>query len=226
MYKSLKIFILSCLISLSFCGTRPAHPGEEARALALWDRHCSGGKDGGNEGSTFIHCKHPLEVQTKTLISSIQAQNPEQLQREQYIFVDPPKIHFNHELEIRGGAALEPKTVVYVRPAKTSHTYEADLQIPKNEHKKPELVFLSSSGGSGGARGQGVEVAQSSAPLPIVAKAPPVVEENDSDKFSKREAQPVRPVYVRPDSSVVYVTSTESKRVALNGMLSTQGIKS
>ncbi|OXA63456.1 uncharacterized protein LOC110863477 [Folsomia candida] len=210
----MKFFIFSCLVAISSCGTRQANPGEEARALALWDRLCAGGKEGGTEGNIFIHCKHPLQTQTKTLQTSIQAQTRDGGdQREQYIFVDPPKIHFNHELEIRGGAALEPKTIVYVRPAKTSHTYEADLQIPKNEHKKPELVFLSSSGGSGGARGQGVEVAQSSAPLPIVAKAPPVVEENNK-QVNKRETETVsvRPVYTRPYSSVVSVASARKRR--------------
>jgi len=197
--------LVALMVSSTHAGTRAALPGEEARALSLWDKYCAGDKDGGTEGNLFIHCKHPLEQLRKTLSTSIQAQVPKSEQREQIIFVSPPKLHFDHQLEIRGGAALEPKTIVYVKPAKTSHTYEADLQIPENEHKKPELVFLSSGGSAN--KGVGVEIAEESAPYPTVVESKPVIKKRETED---KDHEPI--LFSRAYSSVVAVTSSRKRK--------------
>jgi len=136
------LLVVVSLVCCSWAGTRQALPGEESRAADLWERYCNNGNEGGQEGSIFIHCKHPLRGENRFISSTIHA-DEDTKQREQYIFVQPPPLHFNHDLTISSKSGLEPKTIVYVKPVRTTHTYDSSFTKAAVEHKKPELVFLS-----------------------------------------------------------------------------------
>ena len=141
--------IFGTFCGLTFGGTRQARPGEEQRALSLWRRYCEGGNDGGvDSNGNFIHCKHPLTSktsQTRTLTARIGGGRTGKDKEEQYIFVQPPTLHFNHKINLDESGFQQPKTIVYVQPAKTSHSYTSNIDSRKEEaeHVKPELVFLS-----------------------------------------------------------------------------------
>jgi len=124
-------------------------PGEEKKATDLWKKFCENGKEGGKEGNIFIHCKHPLRPETRYISTTLTGGTADLEQREQYIFVQPPPLHFNHNLKVTSKGSLEPKTIVYVKPARTTHTYDTQIDKGTTEHKKPELVFLSADTGSG-----------------------------------------------------------------------------
>jgi hypothetical protein len=150
-----------CFVASVYGGTRRAEPGESKKALSLWKKYCEGGKEGGVDGGTFIHCKHPLGPVTRDINGGeidAETRNAEEEQKTQYIFVQPAPLHFNHNLQVKTSSPLEPKTVIYVRPAETSHTYNSPeiIKGPEPEHVKPELVFLEGPGSSSKGRSQKV----------------------------------------------------------------------
>jgi hypothetical protein len=157
-----------CLVASVYGGTRRAEPGESKKALSLWKKYCEGGKEGGVDGSsTFIHCKHPLGPVTRDInggeIDASETKNAEEEQKTQYIFVQPAPLHFNHNLQVKTSSPLEPKTVIYVRPAETSHSYNPEIiKGAEPEHEKPELVFLQGSTSSKSGRSKKVKAEKES----------------------------------------------------------------
>lgn len=79
-----------------------------------------------------------------------------------------------------------------VKPAQTSHSYQANLRIAEADHKKPELVFLSSSGNDGGEPAPVTTGDHGTVPEPATAK-----------QVTKRETIPSGPVKITESYSVV-----------------------
>lgn len=123
-------------------------PQIEAEALQLYERHCSGRSDGGNDGNLYVYCKRARENIEENLQHQIEV-TPGPDAPKQVVFVQPPSYNYNHDITLTGGAGKAQKTVIYVLPSKNSHNVnyndERDGEIAP---EKPSLYFLGNGGES------------------------------------------------------------------------------
>jgi hypothetical protein len=136
--------------------TRTAKPGEDTRALALWEKHCSNGREGGPDGAFTIKCTHDVQPATDgenelvsnngTLLGKITIMETYPLE---IVFVQPPppanETDADSEADEENGGAKK-EIIVLVEPIKNGTNFaNGTTEAPQVEEVKPEFILVPAS---------------------------------------------------------------------------------
>lgn len=103
-------------------------PQEEAEALQLFQRLCSGyGAEGQDIGGTLVYCKRANGDRQETLNHNVNVQDSSRPPA-QVVFVQPPPVRYQHRVLVQGSAGQGQQTKVYVLPQKATHELQADYR--------------------------------------------------------------------------------------------------
>ncbi|ODM97736.1 hypothetical protein Ocin01_08945 [Orchesella cincta] len=129
--------ILAAAFGVAYAGVRELTPSEEADALDLFNRLCSGyGSDGQDVGGTRVYCKRANgEI------------NESQNHR-------PPPARYQHNVEIVSEGGEGGQTKIYVLPQQATHTVTPNVQQNPGSQTKPVVYFLKGGSSSSSVRGQ------------------------------------------------------------------------
>lgn len=126
-------------------------PQEEADALQLFQRLCSGyGSEGGQDiGGMLVYCKRGNGDRQETLNHNVNVQDTSR-QPAQVVFVQPPPVRYQHRVLVQGSGAQGQQTKVYVLPQQATHQLSADYRGQQAVAVKPTVYFLKGDSASPG----------------------------------------------------------------------------
>ncbi|CAL8100386.1 unnamed protein product [Orchesella dallaii] len=153
------LLILASALGVAYAGVGTLSPSEEAEALQLFARLCSGyGAEGQDIGGTLVYCKRGKDDRTERLNHNVNVQDNTR-QPGQVVFVQPPPVRYQHRVLVQGQGAQGQQTKVYVLPQQASHDLSADYRGGQVNAVKPVVYFLK-GGESGGSSGYGAPTRQ------------------------------------------------------------------
>jgi hypothetical protein len=130
-------------------GVRELNNREEQDALQLYLRVCGQGQ--GAEGSRNIdgfniHCKSPRQqVVQEVLNHQVNVQGSPN-QQQDIVFVQPPAVNYQHNLQLNGSPGQGGQTKIYVLPQQANHQLATNFNLGQITRSKPEVHFLNRNG--------------------------------------------------------------------------------
>ncbi|CAL8128650.1 unnamed protein product [Orchesella dallaii] len=139
--------VIASILGVAYAGVGHLSPSEEADALQLFHKICSGyGSEGAGQdlGWTRVYCKKASGVITESQNHMVKV--PGQSGQAQTVFVQPPPARYHHKVEIVSDGGQGGQTKIYVLPQTATHTVHAKGHIKPGTQVKPVVYFL--KGGS------------------------------------------------------------------------------
>ncbi|ODM97734.1 hypothetical protein Ocin01_08947 [Orchesella cincta] len=154
--------IFAAAFGVAYAGVGVLSPSEEAEALQLFAKLCSGyGSDGQDIGWTRVYCKRGSGEITENTNHKVNV--PGSSGQAQTVFIQPPPARYHHNVEIWSGGNQGGQTKIYVLPQKATHTVTPNVQKTPGTQVKPVVYFLN-NGASSTSTGYGPPSKQPSAP--------------------------------------------------------------
>jgi len=136
------LLVIASVLGVAYAGVGTLSPQEEAEALQLFERLCSGyGAEGQDVGGTLVYCKRGNDDRQETLNHNVNVQDTSKGQA-QVVFVQPPPVRYQHRVLVQGSGAQGQQTKVYVLPQKATHELSADYRGQQAAPVKPTVYFL------------------------------------------------------------------------------------
>lgn len=142
------------MLGVAYAGVGNLTPQEEAEALKMFERLCSGyGAEGQDIGGVLVYCKRGPGDRQEVLNHNVNVQDNTK-QPAQVVFVQPPPVRYTHRVWVQGQGAQGQQTKVYVLPQQATHELTADYKGQQAQAVKPTVYFLKgdSNGGYGPAQ--------------------------------------------------------------------------
>jgi len=141
--------VIASLLGVAYAGVGTLSPQEEAEALQLFERLCSGyGAEGQDIGGTLVYCKRGNQDRQETLSHNVNVQDDSRTPA-QVVFVQPPPVRYQHRVLVQGSGAQGQQTKVYVLPQQATHELSADYRGQQAAPVKPTVYFLKGGDSSG-----------------------------------------------------------------------------
>lgn len=148
--------VLASVLGVAYAGVGTLSPQEEADALQLFERLCSGyGSEQGTDiGGTLVYCKRAQGGRQETLNHNVNVQDTSRAPG-QVVFVQPPPVRYQHRVLVQGSGSQGQQTKVYVLPQQATHELTADYRGQSATPVKPTVYFLKGDGSSSSSTGYG-----------------------------------------------------------------------
>jgi len=146
-FKMKTFLILAIALGVAYGRPGVGHlsPSEEAEALHLFNKLCSGyGSDGQDLGWTKVYCKRASGEITESTNHRVNL--PGQSGQAQTVFVQPPPARYHHNVEVISGGGQGGQTKIYVLPQTATHHVTPKVHQTPGTQVKPVVYFL--KGGS------------------------------------------------------------------------------
>ncbi|CAL8128647.1 unnamed protein product [Orchesella dallaii] len=217
--------ILASALGVAYAGVGQLSPSEEADALNLFDRLCSGyGAEGQDIGGTLVYCKRASGEISETRNHRVNV--PGQNGQSQTVFIQPPPARYQHNVEIVSDGNQGGQTKIYVLPQQASHTINPQIQQNPGTQSKPVVYFLKGGNSNSGSVRSDYGAPAPPPPQPILresygAPAPPPPQPILRESYGAPAQPVVRSGYGAPEPLQGYsrVARSNNEEIPANYMI-------